>query len=412
MAASSAALSLLSRPLRAEQLKRLSLLCGLPLGGRKDELIARLTAAESAVSLPSLPPAKSRSRSRPQSQSQSGPVVLSIDLGIKNLAFSLMTPAAALASSARKADPKRKQHKTADSSPQHLPSNSPPAIELHAWQRLSLLDSPRSDKDKDDAPDADAVVKAANAFTPAVLAQAANGFLQETVLRLDPQPTHILIERQRWRTGGAAAIQEWTLRVNTLEAMLHASLQTLRDVGAWKGVVVSVQPERVGPFFLDDPAALASSEKPAKKKSAASAAKKKKLASDEDGEEARSPDEDDGKKKKKKRASNRATGPDAKKLKIALLGQWLAQGDLVIRPGNADIGYMIDAYRDALPGAGRRSRTKKSAAEESEVQAKRPALDRKLDDVTDSLMQGMAWLRWQENTALLREEDGVEQLLG
>ena len=58
------------------------------------------------------------------------------------------------------------------------------------------------------------------------LALAAQSLL--TRILLPYAPTTILIEKQRFRTGGVAAVQEWTLRVNTLEAALWAVLATLR----------------------------------------------------------------------------------------------------------------------------------------------------------------------------------------
>ncbi|TGJ84250.1 hypothetical protein E0Z10_g4538 [Xylaria hypoxylon] len=369
MAAGSPALGVIPRSLRAEQLKRLSFLCGLPVGGRKDELIARLTAARNTP-----PPVRSRS----------GPVILSIDLGIRNMAFSLLTPISPSASASRKADAKSKKHSSTDQSLSCL-GTRPPAIKLHAWQRLSLIDGATNGDEDTLGVDTSTAV-----FAPAALAKTANAFLQEIVLQLNPLPTHILIERQRWRSGGGSAIQEWTVRVNTLEAMLHASLQTLRDVRVWKGDVMSIRPERVGPLFLD-----------AGKLDTGDTAQNEAIEEDEV--------DASGRKSRRKKTSGRKTSAEAKKLKIDLLGRWLDQGDLIVGPSNVETGHMIDAYRDALKGT-KRSKSKRVAGER-DTEKKHVTLDKKLDDLTDSLLQGMAWLRWQENIALLRLENGVEQLL-
>ncbi|KAI0455969.1 mitochondrial resolvase Ydc2 [Xylaria acuta] len=366
------------RSLRAEQLKRLSYLCGLPVGGRKEELVARLTVAVGNAPLPS--------------KSRAGPVVLSIDLGIRNLAFSLLAPVSSSAAPvSRKADTKSKKGSGANPSPSFL-GTSPPTITLHAWQRLSLLESSTGDSTQDSGEDAPDVDTSTGVFAPAALAKTANAFLRETVLQFKPLPTHILIERQRWRSGGAPAIQEWTVRVNTLEAMLHASLRTLRDVGVWKGEVVSIRPERVGQLFLD-----------AEDRGTRRAAPRKEPEEDEVGDASTG-------KSRRKRTGGRTTSAESKKLKIELLNHWLGQGDLIVRPSNVEMGHMLDAYRDASKGT-KRSRSKR-VSEEAGAEEKLPILDRKLDDLTDSLMQGMAWLRWQENMALLQLESGVEQLLG
>jgi cruciform cutting endonuclease 1 len=358
---------MIPRTLRVEQLKRLSFLCGLPLSGRKDELVARLVAASNTLS-PSMP------RSRP--------VVLSIDLGIKNLAFSLLTPVTA----SHKSDGRLKKSSSASQAPAFL-STSPPAIELHAWQRLSLLDGPTSTTAQGGDGDALDVDTSTGVFAPAALAKTANAFLQSTVLRFDPLPTHILIERQRWRSGGGSAVQEWTLRVNTLEAMLHASLRTLRDVGVWKGEVLSVRPERVGQLFLGaDKLGVVGS---------------------------KGPDEDEievsASKAETRRTGGRKTSAEAKKLKIELLGRWLSQGDTIVRPGNVTAGHMLDAYRRALKST-KQSKPKR-IVKENGVGGNLLTLDSKLDDLTDSLLQGMVWLRWQENLSLLRLGGGVDQLL-
>jgi len=433
-------------PLRAEQLKRLSFLCGLPVSGRKDELAARLALACATGSTSSKPqqlPAKSRSVSGSQ------PVVLSIDLGIKNLAFSLLTPVASL----------RKLNAAGVGAADGGNITGPPAIELHTWKRLSFLDpyphsiststttTPSKQQNETVTNEEVDVETSTSIFSPPALAKTANTFLQETVLKLRPLPTHILIERQRWRSGGAAAIQEWTVRVNTLEAMLHASLRTLRDLGVWKGEVVPVTPERVGQFFL-----LGSDSDPDK-------ALKLKEAEEENEVEVEGEDipasgerASSRRKKNKTKPKKTTTNAETKKAKIALLTRWLDEGDLIIRPANAEAGNMVDAYRTAV----NRTKSKRSSntipnttSSSSKLKSKskskaKPAskedvlltqgeeeeeeeregrgerekggealvkLDKKLDDLTDSLMQGMVWLRWQENMALLRSEGGVEKLL-
>ena len=68
-------------------------------------------------------------------------------------------------------------------------------------------------------------------FSPASLARVTTALVRDALLPL--RPTHVLIERQRFRSAGHAAVQEWTLRVNTLEAMLHAALRTVREYGLW-----------------------------------------------------------------------------------------------------------------------------------------------------------------------------------
>ncbi|KAJ2995366.1 hypothetical protein NUW58_g1284 [Xylaria curta] len=156
--------------------------------------------------------------------------------------------------------------------------------------------------------------------------------------------------------------------------MLHASLHTLRDVGIWKGEVASIQPGRVGQLFLD-------------------------VGSPDTG----------GKAQDGKQAPRRKTSAETKKSKINLLGHWLGQEDTTVRPGNPEAGRMLDAYREAFEGT-ERGRSKR-VADENKAEAKPPALGKKLDDLTDSLMQGMAWVRWQENMELLRSEGGVKQLL-
>ncbi|KAK5636570.1 hypothetical protein RRF57_012282 [Xylaria bambusicola] len=333
--------------LKAKGLQRLALLCGQSVTGRKAEISARLTRAVAAP---------------PPTSLASGPVVLSIDLGIRNLAISLMTPTQA--SSSASSGPHRRKKAGAASPSDQLTGFAarPPSITLHHWQRLSLVNAQTTGVNSSTIDDEEASTE--EVFSPANIAQLTNGFLQQTVLRMDPLPTHILIERQRWRSQSSTSILEWTVRVNTLEAMLHASLQALRDVGVYKGDVTSVRPESVGKFFL---------------------------GAGEEGDPARD------------------VSLNIKKAKIEMLGRWLSNDSDVIAPGNKLATEMIDAYKERVMGPRRRKTSVKLDKEENGEE--KLTLDTKLDDLTDSLMQGMAWLRWQENIAILRQENGAEKLL-
>ncbi|RMY54199.1 hypothetical protein D0865_04850 [Hortaea werneckii] len=89
------------------------------------------------------------------------------------------------------------------------------------------------------------------AFTPSALSKVAyevvTGLLQH-------QPDVILIERQRFRSGGQAAVQEWTVRVNMLESMLWACLHTLQETRS-TGIVNfptihAISPASVANFWI------------------------------------------------------------------------------------------------------------------------------------------------------------------
>lgn len=147
--------------LKLKTLQRLAFHCGLPKTGKKGLLADGL---QNAV--------------REHEALRAGSRVLSIDMGVRNFAFSLMTP---------------------------VPSpNSGPLVTLHHWQKVNLLENDDVETlSPDQQPDD---VTTAPDFSPSIMAERAlqlvNGHL------LPHKPTHILIERQRWRTGGRAPVQE------------------------------------------------------------------------------------------------------------------------------------------------------------------------------------------------------------
>lgn len=184
---------------------------------------------------------------------------------------------------------------------------------------------------------------------------------------LSTSPTHILIERQRFRSGGRAAVQEWTLRVNTLEAMIYATLRTLRALEKWKGEIYSIAPARVGPFWLEG------------------------LVNEPDAEADMKMLES----KKSAKARN-------KRAKIDLVASWLGDGKIEPRDGAS---ATAQSYLQRWKGKGAR---KKAVSDDSQESA-REHFD-KLDDLADCLLQGLAWVKWEDNKRLLAK-DGPASLL-
>ena len=149
------------------------------------------------------------------------------------------------------------------------------------------------------------------------------------------------------------------------EAILYGVLVTLREEGFWGGTVVGVLPGKVGPFWVGEGL----------------------------GEEGHGMK---GKKRKSLNAKVRNKG-----LKVDLVRKWLQGGDMV-GLGNESVENMAKAYMekwDRMPGA---RKTGKQIEEKEKMG--------KLDDLADCLLQGMAWMQWEENKRLLLK-NGYEALL-
>lgn len=307
------------------QLRELALQCGINRSGTKTTLVS-LIGETLSQHQPLRPDAR----------------VLSIDLGIRNLAFSLLSPPAAGSVKPRSAPPKF------------------PVV--HAWRPLALV------------PGAKEVDVVSPDFSPASLAGITLSLVQNHLLPL--KPTHVLIERQRFRSGGGSGVYEWTVRVNSLEAMLYATFSTLKGLGHWDGVVVPVDPKRVGPFLLED-------------------------RNPDDGDKSKVAEEEVDTTVAKAKKSGLRSARENKKRKIDLLGSWLARDEIPLVGVEAEAmrrtfleKWSPKEYRGKLNTKGSKSKAK----------SKGPAVSiKKLDDVTDSLLQGIAWIRWEERKDELKE---------
>lgn len=201
--------------------------------------------------------------------------------------------------------------------------------------------------------------KKVESFEPSVYALLANTFVRHILDRFSPLDA-VLIERQRYRSGSAAAIQEWTVRVNMLEAMLHAVFCCLH--GEKSPLAESVSPSRVTRFWVDRVGEkfLETQKKPDRRK-------KKEVLGEELGVEG-----------VEMVIEREKTYRKTKLAKVSLVKEWLRSGG-VVKVGKDAKGVAADFE----PVKGRRKSKSVSGG--------------KLDDLADCLLQGMAWIRWEEN---------------
>ena len=281
--------------------------------------------------------------------------ILSIDMGIKNLAYCVLEP-----------DMNTKDIST---------------YKIIDWKRLNLLaptvpttaidvsqndpEVPDSDTEADlDTADTSSISLnqgTKNLFTPSKIAPLAFQ-LSQTLLRYNP--TTIVIERQRFRSGGGSAVQEWTLRVNMLEAMLWACFATTKSLpGQQKRDVdfdvKEMNPSRIAAFWLAQPYMSGGVD----------AVVKGDGLSETTGTEART-----------------TSSVMDKKVKIRLVSSWIEEGVIV---GSEEVSNVIDGFRNpsesTLPG-----------------RRKGDSLGKK-DDLADCLVQGVTAARWHRNTLALRD---------
>ena len=265
--------------------------------------------------------------------------IISIDMGIRNLAYCRLAFPDTWTTRAK---------------------SSLPVVE--DWTRIAI--SPKAELE--DPPPESPATKAKEAFDPATYSQYAYN-LVSTLLTTPPQPTQILIERQRFRSMGGASVQEWTLRVNMFEAMIYAVLKSFQEQGLWGGKVHPVAPGKVAKFWLGD--SDRGDENPAKKSSSLKNAK-------------------------------------TKAAKIDIVGQWLEdQSHFILEGKTAELGR---AYLKKRQGRKRVMTQGKELLCSAGAELVSAEIG-KLDDLADCLLQGMAWIRWEENRRRVLDE-GLEAL--
>jgi len=315
--------------LKVTDLKKLAFLCGISTSGTKASLCTRL-ADEVVQVLPTVPNHGSTTRSHR---------ILSIDMGIRNLAYCILDK---------------------PSEPSSIPS-------IRGWRRMAVSSAANTAETSSPPP-------AKESFDPPVLAAAAYNLLRHTLLPY--KPDYVLIERQRFRSHGSPHILEWTVRVNMLESMLHAILHALNAEKVWQGQVISILPGKVGPFWIE-PVEEAIGIAPALEQTDTA------------------PDLTISRLKKSRKTKNSKLLN--KGAKIDLVKQWLETGEM-ISLGAPEVETTAQGYLERwhrLPGS------KKPKAAEKLGKSEVVEEIGKLDDLADSLLQGMAWIQWEQNKAKL-----------
>ncbi|KAF3400225.1 hypothetical protein F1880_008343 [Penicillium rolfsii] len=366
--------------LKVAQLQRIARATGIQSSGTKSVLAARVEAA-----LRQKLPLSKEEHSNDWS-------ILSIDMGIQNLAFAHL--------------------RVSRASLTQIAAQAPSRPVLTAWHRLKVSEIGKLDLQgtgvKMEGLDTSGALSELvagtipstqtvdtkpaeglrEAFSPNIYAEMAYTLI--TTLLSVYKPTHVLIERQRFRSGGGSAVQEWTIRVGVLEGMLHAVLHTLRHTPG-SGVagieVQGIEPKRVVRYWEG-------------------------LDSDT------TPEVEDSTKK------GRLSAREVKKAKIDLVGRWLgASSDdgIPLDPstrssGDIGLGAAVDekiclaadrpalhdlarAYLQKWRGDGTKKKRSSAAGSTTEIG--------KLDDLADCLLQGVTWLEWQVMQESLARE-GLE----
>ena len=148
--------------------------------------------------------------------------------------------------------------------------------------------------------------------------------------------------------------------------MLYAVLRTLKEKGIWNGDVLPVTPARVAKFWLGE-------------------------------------GEGEGEDCAKGRGSK---SQKTKTAKIELVAKWLEAGNHLKLEGEAE--GMAKNYLRKRTG-------EKKSSKQGDKDGKtggnvgKVAEMAKLDDLADCLLQGMAWIKWEQNRRMILSE-GIEAL--
>jgi cruciform cutting endonuclease 1 len=346
-------------------LRKLLLSIGSATSGKKELLLHRLPQDVQRSRLPILP-GDGNGKTR----------ILSIDMGIKNLAFCVID----IPRSLSEKQPSTRKSKTKPKIP----------VQVQAWRRLNVVDEVAASTLSTDLVPSEEAEEAEDPYTPSALSKIAFSILSKTLLPY--KPDIILIERQRWRSASSPSIQQWTIRVNTLEGMFWAILEARRAMSrplqtdvpeATLGhEVFGVDPKRVGQFWLQYGDSETDEERGVGKDG---------IGAGPEGEI----EEVVGSKKISRTKAE-------KKAKIQLLRSWLSTpistGHSTASPDmNFTFSEEADKTKQALCAPEKKRAGKRTVKTETTDSTK-------VDDVTDCFLQATAWVAWEQNRLRLQGE--------
>lgn len=452
--------------LKAAQLQHVAFVTGESAAGTKPVLLERLSRmlendasshglhGGSGNGILSSPKSRLASSGREMS-------ILSIDMGIRNLAYAhlLVSPSGGLGSTEKKKKRKKGEEGGID-------------VQLNAWNRLAIssfpveeagdpgvglafalvkfnggittttttgsttkkskrkstrkLSSPEETATTDEEPvTSEPVTEKVSkeiekeSFAPHIYALHAYNLITSLISAY--KPTHVLIERQRFRSGGGSSVLEWTIRVGVFEGMLYTVLQTLRaesrkrrlkgaDVGDETGIedisVLGVDPQRVARYWAEKVKGTDLKETETKKsKSTAKEGKKAKidvigsLLSTVDG-------------------TGRSNGvvaseppvyvcldgrAQAREIASAFLEKWnRSNGRRKKGSSSVPVDGSEDGPVESPTGTKKKTKKTKKTEKGGEGEAKEEVktIDiGKLDDLADCFLQGLTWLSWRDMRA-------------
>ncbi|KAK9472275.1 mitochondrial resolvase Ydc2 [Dipodascopsis tothii] len=161
-------------------------------------------------------------------------------------------------------------------------------------------------------------------------------------------PDVVVIERQRHRTGSAPALVEWAFRVNMFESAIAGVLHCHVADRGLPIAIEAVSPRTTKAFWLD--------------------------------------------------AGTRLTAAQSKKACVDIVRGW-ASAFAAHRPADVLFSPEVAAHVARFAGERRTRAGADSEAVPTPINAAVARRDAKIDDLADSLLQGVSWLLWQRNRA-------------